>query len=126
MSLKTSYRQNEFVISLLAIIIGAFSLIIGAFGTLLEDYSPNFFATLTDPIGAWAWWLLVLGILLVVVFSLMIYVRIKRLKEFKELFETGSKSKFRRNIARIEELAIKLGPEFEEKVIDKEDELNIK
>lgn len=126
MSMKTAYRKNEFLISIIAIIVGAFSLVIGLFGTLLSGYSPGFLDILTDPIGPWSWWLLLMGIILLVVFVLVIYVRIQRLREFRDLFETESKSKFRKNIARIEELAIKLGPSFEEKVIEKEEDLNIK
>jgi len=101
-------------------------LLIGLFGTFLSDYSPEPFITINDAIGAWKWWLLVLGIILIFVFAIMIYLRIKRLNEFDDLFETESKSKFRKNVVRIEELAIKLGPEFEEKVIEKEEEFNLK
>ncbi len=126
MSWKTSYRRNEFVISIVAIITGIFILLIGLFGTFLSDYSPELFTSINDFIGAWKWWLLVLGILLIFVFTIMIYLRIRRLKEFDDLYETESKSKFRKNVVRIEELAIKLGPEFEEKVIEKEEEFNLK
>ncbi len=126
MSWKTSYRQNEFLISIIAIIIGIFMLLTGLFGTFLSDYSLEPFTAINNTIGAWKWWLLVLGIILIFVFSIMIYLRIKRLKEFDDLFKTESKSKFRKNIVRIEELAIKLGPEFEEKVIEKEEEFNLK
>ena len=101
-------------------------LLVGLFGTFLEGYSPGVFTTINEFIGAWKWWFLVLGIILIFVFSIMIYLRVKRLREFDEIFETESKSKFRKNVVRIEELAIKLGPEFEEKVIEKEEEFNLK
>ncbi len=101
-------------------------LLTGLFGTFLSDYSPEPFTAINNVIGAWKWWLLVLGIILIFVFAIMIYLRIKRLKEFREIFDTESKSKFRKNVVRIEELAIKLGPEFEDKVVEKEEEFNIK
>ncbi len=126
MSWKTSYRKNEFEISIIAIAVGIFMLLVGLFGTFLEGYSPGVFTTINEFIGAWKWWFLVLGIILIFVFSIMIYLRVKRLREFDEIFETESKSKFRKNVVRIEELAIKLGPEFEEKVIEKEEEFNLK
>jgi len=126
MSWKTSYRQNEFIISVIGIMIGTFMLLTGLFGTFLSDYSPEPFTAINNVIGAWKWWLLVLGIILIFVFAIMIYLRIKRLKEFREIFDTESKSKFRKNVVRIEELAIKLGPEFEDKVVEKEEEFNIK
>ncbi|MEF8834528.1 MAG: DUF3198 domain-containing protein [Candidatus Thermoplasmatota archaeon] len=126
MSWKTSYRQNEFVISIIAIMVGTVMLLIGLFGTLLSDYSPEGFTVMTNAIGNWKWWLLVVGIILIFIFAIMIYLRIKRLREFKDLFETESKSKFRKNVVEIEELAIKLGPEFEDKVVEKEEEFNLK
>ncbi|MEF8873673.1 MAG: DUF3198 domain-containing protein [Candidatus Thermoplasmatota archaeon] len=100
-------------------------MLIGLFGTVLSDYSPMFFEFLIERIGNWKWWALVGGILLVLIFGLVIIFRYKNLKEFKDLYETESKSKFRKNIARIEELALKLGPHYEEKVIEKEEEFNI-
>jgi len=101
-------------------------LLIGLFGTFLSDYSFEPFTAINNVIGAWTWWLLVVGIILIFVFIIMIYLRIKRLKEFDDLFETESKSKFRKNVVRIEELAIKLGPEFEDKVIEKEEDFNLR
>lgn len=125
MSLKTAIRKHEFLISMVAIIIGAYLLLIGLFGTVLSEYSPGMFDLLVERIGAWKWWALVGGGFLLFMFSLVIIFRYKNLKEFNELYETESKSKFRKNIARIETLALKLGPEYEEKVIEKEEEFNI-
>jgi len=98
----------------------------GLFGTFLSEYSSEPFRAINNIIGAWTWWLLVVGIIMIIVFIIMIYLRIKRLREFHEIFDTESKSKFRKNVVRIEELAIKLGPEFEEKVIEKEEEFNLR
>jgi len=126
MSWKTAYRQNEFEISVIAIIVGIFLLLIGLFGTFLSEYTVEPFIAVNDFIGPWTWWFLVLGILLIFIFTVTIYLRIKRLNEFDDLYNTESKSKFRKNVARIETLAIKLGPEFEEKVIEKEEEFNLR
>ncbi len=125
MSLKTAIRKHEFLISAIAVMIGIYLLLIGIFGTVLSDHSPGFFEFLIERIGDWKWWALVGGAFLVFIFALVIVFRYKNLKEFKELYETESKSKFRKNIARIETLALKLGPEYEEKVIEKEEEFNI-
>lgn len=125
MSLKTSIKKHEFLISAIGICVTAFMLVVGLFGTFLSDYSPGIFSTINDAIGAWKWWFLVLGGLGIFVFALVIIFRYKNLKEFQELYETESKSKFRKNIARIETLALKLGPQYEEKVVEKEEEFNI-
>ncbi len=124
MSLKTAFRKYEYLISIIAVIAGAYMIVVGLFGTFLSDYSPEAFISLAEMIGAWKWWLLVVGILLVFIFSILIILRTMKLREFKELYNTESKSKFRKNIARIETLAIKLGPEYEDKVVEKEEEFN--
>lgn len=126
MSWKTSYRKNEFIISIVMILVGAFLLLTGLFGTFLSEYSFEPFKAINNIIDAWTWWLLVVGIILIFIFTIMIYLRIKRLREFRDIFDTESKSKFRKNVVQIEELAIKLGPEFEEKVIEKEEEFNLR
>ncbi len=124
MSLKTSVRKHEFTISIIGTIVGVFLLLIGLFGAVLS--SPAALESITEPMGNWVWWALVFGIILVFIFALVIIFRYKNLQEFKDLYETESKSKFRKNIVRIETLALKLGPEYEEKVIEKEEELNIR
>lgn len=125
MKLKTSIKKHEFLISILGIAGTAYMFVVGLFGTVLSDYSPGIFTTFNEAIGAWKWWFLVLGGLGLFIFSLVIIFRYKNLKEFQELYETESKSKFRKNIARIETLALKLGPQYEDKVVEKEEEFNI-
>ena len=50
----------------------------------------------------------------------------KKIKEFNELMDDTSKSKFIKNIARIETLALSLGKKFEDRVTAKEKEFKIK
>ena len=125
MKLKTAVKKHEFLISTIGIGVTAYMFVIGLFGTFLSDYSPGVFTSFNEMIGAWRWWFLVLGVFGMFIFTLVIIFRYKNLKEFQELYETESKSKFRKNIARVETLALKLGPEYEEKVIEKEEEFNI-
>ncbi len=125
MSLKTSIKRYEFLISILVIGIAAYMFVVGLFGTFLSEYSPGLFTKLNELIGAWKWWFLVIGAILMFIFSIVIIFRYKNLKEFQELYETESKSKFRKNLARIETLALKLGPQYEDKVIEKEEEFDI-
>ncbi len=99
--------------------------IIGLFGVFLQKYSPQFIKDMTSLIGNWKYWLLVIGAFLLIIFGWFIFDRYRKMKEFKELYETKSKSKFRKNIARIETLALTLGPEYEDKVIEKEEEYGL-
>ncbi len=107
-------------------IVGIILLILGFFGVVLSDVSPGPIATLNDMIGDWTYWFLVIGGLMVLFLGWYLADRFKKIKEFNELIDTKSKSKFVKNIARLETLALTLGPEYEERVIEKERKYNIK
>ena len=125
MNLRRAYKKNQFMISPILLIISAVVLVLGLFGTVLSNNAPGFLTEIEDTLGNWSYWLLLLGGLFTFIFAFVIIDLYRKLNEFKELFETTSKSKFIKNIARIETLALKLGPKYEEKVIDKEEEYNI-
>ncbi|MFW6195749.1 MAG: DUF3198 domain-containing protein [Thermoplasmatota archaeon] len=125
MSLKRAYKKNQFLISPILLVISAISLVIGLFGTILSGSAPGILSEIENVLGNWAYWLLLLGGLFTFIFSYVIIDLYRKLNEFNELFETTSKSKFIKNIARIETLALKLGPKYEDKVIEKEEDYNL-
>ena len=90
----------------------------GDFGSLLS--------TVHDSLGDWAYWVLTLGVVLLVVGIYYVYSFIKLLKEFKKLMDISSKSKFIKNLDRIEELAWRLHPRYEKIVLSRKQELKIK
>ncbi len=125
MKLKKKLRDNQIILSIIALIVNIYFLVLGLFGVVLTDYSPDSLLSMADAFGPWIYWLLVIGGFLTVVFTWYLIDLHLKIKEFKELIDTESKSKFIKNIARIETLALHLGSEYEDKVIEKEDEYNI-
>ena len=125
MSLKRKYKKHQFVISPILLVISAVGLVIGLFGTVLSGSAPGFLSEIENVLGNWSYWLLLAGGLFTIIFAYIIIDLYRKLNEFNELFETNSKSKFIKNIARIETLALKLGPSYEDKVIEKEEDYNL-
>lgn len=124
-NLKTKFKKHQIILSILAVMIGAYLLVMGLFAVVLTDMSPAAITDMAEAVGNWIYWLFVLGIALVVIFSIYLVDRYRKIKEFHELIDTKSKSKFRKNIARIETLALSLGPEYEDKVMEMEEELGL-
>ncbi|MGM0404729.1 MAG: DUF3198 domain-containing protein [Thermoplasmatota archaeon] len=125
MKLKKKLRENQIILSIIVLIIGAYLFILGLFSVVLSDYAPEALLSMADVMGNWIYWLFVLGAFLTLAFSWNLVDIYLKIREFKELMDTESKSKFIKNIARIETLALHLGTDYEDKVIEKEEEYNI-
>lgn len=125
MNLKEVFRKNQIIISILIVMAGGYMLFLGLMGVVFEQYAPGAILDMVNALGDWSYWVLVLGGFLTAVFSWYLGDRYLKIKEFNELIDTNSKSKFIKNIARIENLAISLGPDYEDRVMEKEDEYNI-
>ena len=90
------------------------------------ENSEGIFSSVNDFFGSWVYWLALLAFtsLLLGLYYLLDFIA-KR-KEFYNLFEEKSKSKFIKNQDRIEELAWRLSLKYEEKVIDRKKKFRIK
>lgn len=125
MKIKTFLIKKQIPLSIIVLAVSAFLFILGLFEVVLTDYSPAVVSDLGNAIGDWIYWFLVIGGFLLFVFSWFLIDKFRKIREFNELVNTESKSKFIKNIARIETLALSLGPQYEDKVIEKEEEFNI-
>ncbi len=125
MKLKKKLKDNQIILSIVVIIISAYLFILGLFSIVLVDYAPGTLLDMADVMGNWIYWLFVISIFSLIGFSWFLVDIYLKIQEFKELMDTDSKSKFIKNIARIETLALYLGSEYEDKVIEKEEEYNI-
>ncbi len=126
MSLERYLIKHQVILSVIALVAGIILLVIGLLDVVLSSYVPDSVTETTSRMGGWTYWFLVLGGFTVLVFGWYMISRYRKIKEFKELLNSDSKSKFRKNIARIETLALSLGKSYEEKVMEKEREYNIK
>ncbi len=126
MTFKKTIRIYQGFLGVVGLIAGIFLLILGLFGVLLQDLSPQPITDLNKLVGNWTYWFLVVGALLVLFLGWYVVDRRLKIEEFDDLIDTKSKSKFVKNIARLETLALTLGPDYEEEVLEKEREYNIK
>ncbi len=126
MHLKKTIKKNQMTLGSIGLILGIILLTLGLFDVVLYDLSPQVITDLNEAVGNWTYWFLVLGGLMILALGWFVYDQNKKRKEFNELIESSSKSKFVKNIARLETLAVELGPDFEERVLEKEKEYNIK
>ncbi len=86
----------------------------------------NWFSIIKDSAGGWIYWIIIIGTI-ILLFGMFYFIDfIVKRKEFYKLFEERSKSKFIKNMDRIEELAWRLHPKYEELVIKKKKELKIR
>jgi len=126
--LKRFWQKNKralwFAIGLagaVATLLGVWELLV-IFGTLGEEYE----FPLMEHVGYGSWFFALLGALVMIGGFIYFYDFNKKHKEFEELMEPDSKAHFVRNLVRIEELAIDLGPDYEARVMDKRERYKVK
>jgi len=86
----------------------------------------QYFEKLTDWAGAWNWWFLVLGVILLLAGGWYSIDTIRKRRKFEEYIHSESKKKFVQNLRELEEIAFKLGPKYEERLAEKKREWRIK
>lgn len=118
-SILTEYRLE---LSGMFIVLFGFLTVVGVIGTFLQDDLPSylvFLTDLTDPVGSWCYWFVLIGPLGLVVAAWWMYDYVKKSRKLERLIETPSKAKFVRNLDDIEYLAWSLPHRFEQKVLRK-------
>lgn len=122
----TEYRLE--LCSLLCTL-SVFLTIVGIVGVFYPDGLPGYLAVLEElsaPFGEWAYWLLLIGPLVLIGAVWWLYDYIKKSRTLERLMATPSKAKFVKNLDEIEYLAWSLPRRFETRVIEKKRKLNIK
>jgi hypothetical protein len=121
----TEYRLE---LAGLFVVVFSFLTLAGAVGVFLEEDLPSylsFLTDLTDPIGSWAYWLVVAGPIALVISIWWLYDFVKKTRELDELIKTPSKAKFVRNLDDIEFLAWSLPQRYEDQVLSKKKEFGL-
>lgn len=122
----TEYRLE--LCSLLCML-SVFLTIIGIAGVFYSDGLPGSLSVLEDlttPFGEWAYWLIVIGPLLLIGAVWWLYDYIKKSRSLARLIAIPSKAKFVKNLDEIEYLAWSLPRRFETKVFEMKRRFNIK
>jgi hypothetical protein len=122
----TEYRLE--LCSLLCTV-SIFLTVVGVVGVFFADGLPDYLAMLeelSEPFGEWAYWLMVIGPLVLIGATWWLYDYLKKSRSLERLMATPSKAKFVKNLDEIEYLAWSLPQRFEKRVIEKKHKFNIK
>ena len=126
MGLQKFIHENKPGLCVIAIILGIPSIIISTLSILYNEGDTGLTAWAYDLIENWAFWVMIIGLVLLIPGMYYLATFIKQHREFKELMKTDSKALFIKNQDRIEELAWKLHPNYEKLVIEKKVKLKVK
>ena len=116
-------------ISIALFALGVYLTITGGYWVLhaSEFIGKNeYFDYLTQWAGAWNWWFLILGVILLLAGGWYAVDNIRKRRKFEEYIESDSKKKFVQNLRELEEIAYKLGPKYEERLAEKKREWRVK
>ena len=119
-------RQHNIEISIFFSILGGIFVLFTGLGIMSEEGSGSIFSSLKDYLGGWIYWMIIFSTISLLFGLFYLFGFISKRKEFYELFNEKSKSKFIKNQDRIEELAWRLNPKFEKMVIEKKNKWRIK
>jgi H+/Cl- antiporter ClcA len=121
----TEYRLE---LSSLLLLLSIFWTLVGAVGVFFEDRLPtylSFLKDLSDPVGSWAYWLIIIGPIALIVAVWWLYDFVKKTRKLADLIDTPSKAKFVRNLDDIEYLAWSLPSRYEQTVLRKKKEFGL-
>jgi hypothetical protein len=126
MSLRRFLTTYTLQFGLILFILGILLTVLGILGVFYNQPDINFLKRVTDAIGDWIYWCILLGPVLLIAGGWYFFDNINKRKEFKELITTTSKAKFIRNQDHIEFLAWKLTQKHQTQLAEKKKEFHIK
>jgi hypothetical protein len=128
--LKTFYRKNAMLITLIGFIISLIFLILSSLGMFLGDLdfvkNNEFLQNFFDLLGNWIYWLFIIAIMFMIACGWIFGDLVLKLSKFNKLIKTTSKATFVRNQEEIETLAWKLGPKFIDIVDERKHDFKIR
>ncbi len=123
------FRNHILFIAFLIFVVGWYMSITGGYWAIQQgnmigkDYRMEY---LTAWAGAWNYWILGIGIILIFIGGWYVYDIFRKRRKFEEYMETESKKKFKENLRDLEEIAYKLGDWYVERLEEKKREWRIK
>lgn len=126
MGLMQFLKNRKVDICFMLMIVGGFTLFMSLMALMAEQGSGSVWEDVSSSIGNWKYWLFVLGGGTLSVGAYYLADFVKKRRELLKLLEITSKSKFIKNQDRIEELAWRLGRNYEAKVVERKKQLRVK
>ncbi len=126
MTVNNYLHKNKLPLCSLSIAVGLPIIIFSILSFLYKEGSVDLTSTAHELLGDWAYWIVVIGFVLLIGGIYYMIVFLRQLKEFNNLINESSKAKFIKNLDRVEELAWRLHPRYERIVIDRKKTFKIK
>ena len=124
MNVSFKELQSYFYVFLSAVSIVVFVI---AFNNLLVGNKDLINAGLSfAAAGPWIYWIFTVSFIGLIFFLYMYYKAVSNARKFNSIISGSSKQSFIKNIKELEELAYKLGPTFEKKLLEAKEKWNYK
>lgn len=125
-SYQSFVHENKPGLCALGIIFGIPLTIMASLAILYSDGDTGILQWAHGFIGNWGFWVIMIGLIILIPGAYYLAVFVKQLREFRSLMATDSKQAFVKNQDRIEELAWRLHPKYERMVVEKKARLKVK
>lgn len=125
-SIENFLHENKPGLCVIGIVIGLPATVLSILSLFYSEGDSGIVNWAYGIIGNWAFWLILIGLILLIPGIYYLTIFYKQLREFRGLMKTDSKAMFIKNQDRVEELAWRLHPKYEKMVIQKKERLKIK
>jgi hypothetical protein len=117
--LKRLLKENLLIVSLVGWVASAIFLTLSLIGIFIPGKVSGVFKDWNDLVGDWMYWILVVTIITIGIFTWLLWSGFNKRTKFEKLISTDSKAEFVRNLDELEELGSDLGDNYWNRVLDK-------
>jgi hypothetical protein len=125
-TIKEFLKENLWGLSITLWFVSAIFLFLSVLAIFFDEKLKGALLSYADNVGDWNWWIFIVSIVFVGIFTYLMWTTYKKRKEFDELIQTDSKASFVKKLDDLEFLAFQLGPSYQDKVQNKKQSFKIK
>ncbi|MCL4329930.1 MAG: DUF3198 domain-containing protein [Candidatus Thermoplasmatota archaeon] len=124
--MKISFRNYQFIIYIAFLALSAVIFLITTNDLLINNTVIQDSGLTLSSTGDWIYWIFALSFVFTLVFAYLVYRYIDDVKNFKKLSEGSSKQTFVKNLKKLEKIAFRLGPLFQEQLQKSKEKWNVR
>ncbi len=124
--MKFSFRNYQFIIYIALLALFAVIFLITVNDLLINNTAIQDSGFTLSSTGNWIYWIFALSFVFALIFAYFVYRYLADVKSFKELSEGSSKQNFVKNLRKLEKVAQRLGPIFQEQLQKSKEKWNVR
>ena len=124
--MKISVRNYQFIIYIAFLALSAVIFLITTNDLLINNTVIQDSGFTLSSTGDWIYWIFALSFVFTMVFAYLVYRYFADVKSFKKLSEGSSKQTFVKNLKKLEKIAFRLGPIFQEQLQKSKEKWNVR